>query len=384
MSQLFLWTGDYFVERIVTPGGLAQYLGEMIAQFFINPVNGAIGYTLLFIAAQQLSNLLLRQFFPTLKTKYRLVLSFIVPLGLWRLAMVPTMPLTLTMAVLLVMGAACGLMTISQESSGKKRLWALLPAIPIMFWLTGSAAILLTLCCFRWIPLTVTLFAACLIGSSYLTPYPLRQVAKGIDYFDADNRIGMEMSSYEEMECDMLFRQGKWEKIIRKFKNPESPAVRSAVLFAYYKSGQLDRAGLMNNLVIPQEQQNYSPTVFNTNDIHFVVNFGSLSSAFMVSDMAYHLYWTNIAQRTAFEAMEYIPNCNKSGRALKRLVETNIISGHYDVARKYISILEKSTFYGKWAQSMRPVVDHPELIKNYPCLLEARKEYVNTANVFFI
>jgi hypothetical protein len=298
--------------------------------------------------------------------------------------MVPTMPLTLTMTVLLVMGAACGLMTISQESSGKKRLWALLPAIPIMYWLTGPAAILLTLCCFRWIPLTVTLFAACLIGSSYLTPYPLRQVAKGIDYFDADNRIGMEMSSYEEMECDMLFRQGKWEKIIRKFKNPESPAVRSAVLFAYYKSGQLDRAGLMNNLVIPQEQQNYSPTVFNTNDIHFVVNFGSLSSAFMVSDMAYHLYWTNIAQRTAFEAMEYIPNCNKSGRALKRLVETNIISGHYDVARKYISILEKSTFYGKWAQSMRPVVDHPELIKNYPCLLEARKEYVNTANVFFI
>ena len=322
MSQLFLWTGDYFVERIVTPGGLAQYLGEMIAQFFINPVNGAIGYTLLFIAAQQLSNLLLRQFFPTLKTKYRLVLSFIVPLGLWRLAMVPTMPLTLTMTVLLVMGAACGLMTISQESSGKKRLWALLPAIPIMYWLTGPAAILLTLCCFRWIPLTVTLFAACLIGSSYLTPYPLRQVAKGIDYFDADNRIGMEMCSYEEMECDMLFRQGKWEKIIRKFKNPESPAVRSAVLFAYYKSGQLDRAGLMNNLVIPQKQQNYSPTVFNTNDIHFVVNFGSLSSAFMVSDMAYHLYWTNIAQRTAFEAMEYIPNCNKSGRALKRLVET--------------------------------------------------------------
>ncbi len=26
MAQLFLWTSDYFVERIVLPGGLAQYL----------------------------------------------------------------------------------------------------------------------------------------------------------------------------------------------------------------------------------------------------------------------------------------------------------------------------------------------------------------------
>ena len=233
-------------------------------------------------------------------------------------------------------------------------------------------------------PLTATLFAACLIGSSYLTPYPVRQVAKGIDYFDADNRIGMEMSTYEEMECDMLFRQGKWEQIIRKFQNPESPAVRSAVLFAYHKAGQLGRAELMNNLVVPQEQQDYSPTVFNSSDIHFIVNFGSLSSAFMVSDIAYQLQWTNIAQRTAFEAMEYIPNCNKSGRALKRLVETNIISGHYDVARKYLSILEKNTFYRGWAQSMRPVVDNPGLIKNYPFLYEARKEYVNIVNVFFI
>lgn len=31
MSQLFLWTGDYMMERLVIPGGLAQYLGEMVS-----------------------------------------------------------------------------------------------------------------------------------------------------------------------------------------------------------------------------------------------------------------------------------------------------------------------------------------------------------------
>lgn len=78
------------------------------------------------------------------------------------------------------------------------------------------------------------------------------------------------------------------------------------------------------------------------------------------------------------------PNCNKSGRALKRLVETNIISGHYDVARKYITILEKTTFYSGWARKMRQLVDHPEQIVNYPFLHSAQKEYENATDIFFI
>ena len=266
----------------------------------------------------------------------------------------------------------------------KKRLWALLLTIPVMYWLTGPAAFLLVFCSNRWIPVTATLFAACLIGSSYVAPYPLRQVVKGIDYVDHDNRIGLLMSTYEEMECDMLFRQGRWHQIIKKFQRPISPAVRSAVLIAYHKTGQIGRQELMNNLVIPTERQEITPSIINIGDNLFFVYFGSVSSAFIASDIAYQLYWTNISQRTAFEAMEYIPNYNKSGRALKRLVETNIIGGHYDVARKYISILEKTTFYREWAKSMRPLTDNPELIKNNHYLEEARKEYANTEDIFFL
>ena len=372
MTQLFLWTGDYFTERIAVPGGLAQYLGEMIAQFFINTVNGAMAYAIIFVVAQHLSGRWLSMLFPKLKEGWRFGLSLVVPVILMWLAMLPSVPITLTIAVIMVL--ATGTIT------GTKRWWVLLPMIPMMYWLAGPAAVLLVFCCIRWIPLTAAVFAACLIGSSYLVPYPLRQVVKGIDYFAADNRIGLQTSSYEEMECDMLFRQGEWQQIISRFQQPESPAVRSAVLIAYHKTGQMSKQQLMNNLVVPVEQQ----SVFNIGNRQFVVSFGSVSSAFMVSDMAYQLYWTNIAQRAAFEAMEYIPNYNKSGRALKRLVETNIISGHYDVARKYIAILEKTTFYRKWAQSMRQYVDNPELIDSNAFFKDARKEYEHTADVFFI
>ena len=69
MSVLFLWNCDYLTERLVLPGGMAQYLGECIAQFFLNPVNGALAYAILFILAQKLSSKLLRQFFPNIKDK---------------------------------------------------------------------------------------------------------------------------------------------------------------------------------------------------------------------------------------------------------------------------------------------------------------------------
>lgn len=337
-SQLFLWTGDYFTEHIVTPGGLARYLGEMIGQCFINPVNGAIAYAVLFVIAQLLSGKLLRQLFPTMKTAYRFVLSLVVPIALCLLGMVPSIPLTLTVAVIMVLGAGCAIMALPSS----KRLWVLLPMIAVVYWLAGT------------------------------------------DFYDYDEEVGKEMGTYEEMECDMLLRQGEWHEIIRRFPQPESPAVRSAVLLAYHKAGQMGKQELMNNLVIPSEQQGSSLSVFNISDTHFVVNFGSLSSAFIASDLAYQLYWINIAQRAAFEAMEFIPSCNKSGRALKRLVETNIISGHYDVARKYIAILEKTTFYSGWARKMRELVDHPEQIVNYPFLHSAQKEYENTTDIFFI
>ena len=77
-------------------------------------------------------------------------------------------------------------------------------------------------------------------------------------------------------------------------------------------------------------------------------------------------------------------NIREARRALKRLVETNIISGHYDVARKYISILEETLLYRKWAQSMRVLVDNPKLIENNPFLQSGREEYAKTADIFFI
>ena len=359
MSVLFVWNTDYLMDRLVVPGGMAQYLGEGIVQFFLNPLIAALVYAVLFVAVQQMMSHLLLQFFPSVKSKVRFLLSLILPCILWYLAMQPDIPLTPTVAVLLVMIVGSVLMSISSK---RLRLIVLCLLIPLVYWLAGPLAVLLLLCSIRWIPLTATLFAACLVGSSYVTPYPLEQIAR----------------------CDMLMRQNEWNKILQKFKSPESPAVRSACLYASHQTGQMGYHEFLSRIAPPAGYSDNEPSVFCIGDLHFEVYFGTLSSAFMVSDMALMLNWVNISQRAAFEAMEYIPNYNKSARALKILTEISIITEQYDLARKYLSIMDETTFYRGWAKKMRALVDHPKLIEQYPSLQKSRESYKKTEDAFFI
>ena len=53
--QLFLWTTDYFCERVSVPGGFADWLGEFIVQFYYVEWLGALLVALLFVAMQRLT-----------------------------------------------------------------------------------------------------------------------------------------------------------------------------------------------------------------------------------------------------------------------------------------------------------------------------------------
>jgi len=78
--QLFLFGEDYFLERIALPGGLADYIGEFLTQFYYIPVFGAAILGIIFFCLQRLTWVVCRrcgadtQWFP---------LSFIPALALW-------------------------------------------------------------------------------------------------------------------------------------------------------------------------------------------------------------------------------------------------------------------------------------------------------------
>lgn len=79
----------------------------------------------------------------------------------------------------------------------------------------------------------------------------------------------------------------------------------------------------------------------------------------------YQLGMINTAQRFVFEAQEAIPDFQKSGRCYRRLAETNLINGAYDVARKYLLTLTKTWFYADWARETLQLIDNPERIDQH-------------------
>ena len=90
------------------------------------------------------------------------------------------------------------------------------------------------------------------------------------------------------------------------------------------------------------------------------------TSPLPTAEAFYQLGMISVAQRTVFEAQEAILDFQKSGRCYKRLAQTNLINGSYEVARKYLTALQKTLFYRDWANETLPLLGDEKAIANHP------------------
>lgn len=371
-TVLFLWNWSYFAERIIIPGGLAQYLGEFIVQFFINPFYGACWYAVLIMSVQLLTWRLIK-YASQWSVFKSYCLSFLPAAFLWYVGCLPDVPLTPTIAILLTLAV----MTLLPKQTKARWITAAV-LMPVLYWLVGPAAVLLVLSPFIHKPtgakgsckthwtygiILLLIFTFSLLGSSWLTPYPLYQVARGIDYYWADKKMG----TLEEMEYDMLMRRQDWNTIVKKYekKQTESLAIQNTVKLALWNQKRLSQQDLEQGLILSNQ------------------TLKSVASAFLMSEVALHIGMVNISQRSAFEAMEAIPNYNKSARALRRLVETNLITGQDEVALKYITILEETLFYRSWAQKTKPYATHQMPLSGHTYYNRLKEVYDHGKDMFF-
>ena len=72
----------------------------------------------------------------------------------------------------------------------------------------------------------------------------------------------------------------------------------------------------------------------------------------LASDIHYAVGCVAEAQQHAFEAQVTFPH-SMGIQTMKRLVKTNLIFGHYEVAEKYLSLISKTTFHQEWAEKHR-------------------------------
>lgn len=408
--QLFLFDADYWWERVTVPGGFAEYIAEFLTQFYYYTWAGAAILAVVYVLLQRLVWRLAKEqgaadvYYP---------LSFLPVMLLWCFMEDENAMLSGAVSLLLALAVsyACTLV-----KGTWKRIVYILTALPLLYWAAGAVHfIFMGWAVVREFRLRlknrsvwegvglcggIGLWGICcpLLASIWMQ-YPVYRLMTGIGYYRFPVPVpGMEIaialaltvlpfvmaalpavkqkkawygslltvgvglsgwyvvaSGYdpdkeEAMEYDRLVRNKQWQAIIGKAekRSPTSPFGVTCLNLALGKTGQMgDRMFefYQNGTegLLPEFQRDFT-------------------SPLPTSEAYYHLGMINTAQRFTFEAMESIPNFNKSGRCFKRLAETNLINGQYEVAAKYLRMLTKTLFYKKWAEETMTYLYNEEKI----------------------
>lgn len=402
--QLFLLDKQYLLSRIAEPGGIARYIGEFLVQFYNNVTFGALVIALLYMLLQVCMWRLMR---PAHSAWYGL--SFMPVLLLWALMGDENVLLNTVVALLLAMLFMLCL------PKGRRTQWLyVLLGVPLFYWMIGPVVLLVALyVAFKQQRnvkgvaagmATVAYAGACVALSSLWLPFPSMRLWLGLSYYryvevipyllvliavvilllavtgrwmkaKQEKRLWIvgtvcvllplltaflfiprkyDKKKYDLIEYDYLVRANKWNAILEKSSKQQPDLAMSvcATNLALAMTGQLgDRAFQFyqrgSEGLLPPSHRNYA-TLQLTGEAYF------------------QLGLLNTAQRFAFEAMEAIPNYNKSGRAVKRLVETNLLNGQYEVARKYLNMLKKTFFYRKWALRTEKLVGNKQAVEQHP------------------
>lgn len=394
--QLFLFDSDYFTDRMAEPGGFTRYLAEFLVQFYNGVAIGAAIIALLYVLVQRLT-------WRLMQTESHYALSFIPVVMLWFAMGDESLMLTYVVAMVIAEIAALAIQVCFGRLRMLFRLVSLAIIIPVLYWLIGPMVLLVALLLMPWwLAASGLVYALALILlSAHFLPFPMMSIVVGISYYRSPVTLpyvlmaipvvmwllaqfvrllpkanqwlcvgevallfvmtaglmqgwGYDAKKYELIEYDYLVRVRDWNGIIAKAEKqtPDLPMSVCATNLALAMTNQLGERAFDfyqrgSEGLLPPFERNFSTTQ-------------------LYGEVYFHLGMVNTAQRFAFEAMEAIPNYNKSGRAVKRLAETNLINGQYGVAKKYLRMLEKTIFYRPWAQRTLAMLDDKEAINAHP------------------
>lgn len=357
--QLFLWTSDYFYERVCVPGGLADWLGEFIVQFYYIPWIGALLLAIVFVAIQRLTLRLL----PLQTTRHTTLTSYLIPLAsyllpllLWWLMGDVNVLLSLPMAVLLALAMA--------NVAGRVDRVGDIVIVPMAYWLIGPAVwiyVFVRVMQIGWWQVWSAgwLVVVQLVVYIWLMPqWPLQQILVTSTYYRTPMQYpqltGYDEEMYELIRLDYLVRNERWEDIIQRAEKRE---VRTA-----FWSNCVNLALSQMRLLAERQFDFYQ----SGDDALIMPRLRDQTSNLPSAEAFFRLGMINSAQRYMFDIQESILNGRMSGRCTKRIVECMLINGHYQTAAKYIALLKKSLFYRSWAEEAEQYLVNESKIDHHP------------------
>ena len=367
--QLFLFDSTYAWEIIKQPGGTADLLGRFCTQFFLYAWVGALIIALLLSAVQLLMLRLVGR-------GWLYGLSFVPSFLLWLFLLDENALLGGVWAVLLTLLVAC---VIVKLTNGRIRYVLLIIAIPVLYWLVGPVCFPIPVdslwlgahyyrypTVFPWLLWGASISIFVIVGIdllirrrkwhiSHLSPltsclsFLLVAVIMGSLVWKNAN-----LKAEKVMQYDFMATHQQWNRILETV-NAEKPNNQIGVTV---QNLALAMHGMLLDHMFEYNQNGIAGLLPDVKE--------DATSPMPTAEAFYQMGMINVAQRTVFEAQEAILDFQKSGRCYKRLAQTNLINGQYEVARKYLTALRKTLFYRGWANETLPLLGDEEAIARHP------------------
>ena len=370
--QLFLFDSTYVWEIVREPGGVADLLGRFSTQFFLYAWVGALIIGLL-LAAVQLLTLRLSG------SGSLYGLSFVPAFLLWLFLLDENALMGGVWAVLLSLLAAWGILSLRKKLSTISYSLFTIVAILLLYLLVGPVCLpipiesLWTGAHYHRYP---TVFPWLLWGAAF-SIWGLMGIALLIHRFPKHFSLHSPLSSHlltalvvaimgsvvwknanfraeKVMQYDFMARHQQWNRILET-ANREKPNNQIGVTV---QNLALAMHGVLLDQLFNYHQNGIAGLLPDVKE--------DATSPLPTAEAFYQLGMINVAQRTVFEAQEAILDFQKSSRCYVRLAQTNLINGQYEVARKYLTALQKTLFYRDWADETLPLLGDEAAIAKHP------------------
>ena len=425
---MFLFDTGYFLERIVLPGGLADYISEFLVQFYYMPVLGGAIIALLLMGIQAVVWGLMKQYgarhdFPGY------LLSLLPSIALW--CAMGDQNVLLSFVVALFGALVIGWIHNRFHNRLVKVVFELV-STALVYWFLGPVVFL-----YAALMIGDTLknalqkgnvfsgigYSACILIltiawillTTQTLQYPLYRIFAGLNYYRYPGAISPLpfVVMVWAVVIPFLGMIPCRQKSLQKLQQSKAVMVLSYVLvivaswfgikasFDEMTYELIDYDFLVRteqwDKIIEKAEKKPATTPLSVSCVNlalsqkgmladrlfeFYQNGGEglfptftrdMTSPVSTAEIFFRLGMVNDAERYMFEAQEAIQNYRKSARLTRRIIECEIINGNYQVAAKLLRRLQKTLFYSNWANQMMALLGNEKAINQHTIYGKLRK-----------
>ena len=426
--QMFLFDTGYFLERIVLPGGLADYISEFLVQFYYMPVLGGTIIALLLMSIQAISWGLMKQY--GMKAVFPgYLLSFVPSIVLW--CAMGDQNLLLSFVVALSGALLMGWIHNRFHNRLVKVVFELV-STALVYWFLGPVVFLYAalmigdtlmkgkqnghiLSSLGYSACLLILTVAWILLTTQSLQYPLYRIFSGLNYYRYPGTVsplplGVMIWTVVVVFFGMVPDGHAWIKKLQQSKVVMVLAYVLVIVASWFgikvsfdemtyelidydflvRTEQWDK-------IIEKAEKKPATTPLSVSCVNlalsqkgmladrlfeFYQNGGEglfptftrdMISPVSTAEIFFRLGMVNDAERYMFEAQEAIPNYHKSARLTRRIIECEIINGNYQVAAKLLRRLQKTLYYRNWANQTMALLGNEKAINRHPVYGKLRK-----------